>query len=165
MKDNRFRAFTVLIAVFLIGAIIGAAGIYIWQKPSEEIPMPSEAKSPPSINGSPPANMSRPKVPDFNMTAEQDEQFREIVKETLEKMQAVMNEQNEWETKWFEKRKEIWAENDTRVREILNEEQRALFDPWLEQFRKFRDRPPRRMGAEPRKENRRKPERPETQPD
>lgn len=159
MKDNRFRAFTVLVAVFLIGIIIGAAGIYIWRTPSKAMPEVPEAKSFPPANGSPPPSGTPPKPPEFNLTPEQDEQVGEIWKETREKLHEVMNEQREWETKWYEKSKEIWAEHDQKVREILNEEQKAKFDPWLEQFRKFRDRPPRSMRPEPRKENRKKPER------
>jgi hypothetical protein len=159
MKDDRLRAFEVLIAVFLIGTILGATGIYIWQKPSEQTPLAPGPKTFPPANGSPPQNMARPQVPEFNMTPEQEEQFGKILKETGEKMQALMNEQHQWEAKWFEKRREIWAENERKVREILNEEQRAKFDPWVEQLRKWRDRPPRRPGPEQRKEAGKKPER------
>ncbi len=161
MKDDRSRAFAVLVAVFLIGIIIGSAGIYLWQKPSKAVPALPEARIPLPPNGSPPLSMSRPKVPEFNMTPEQQEQFGRILKETGEKMQALMNEQHEWEAKWYEKRKEIWIENDRKVREILNEEQKAKFDPWLEQLRKWRDRPPRRKSMESPKEKRK----PEPQPE
>jgi len=148
MKNDRPRAFAVLVAVFLIGIIIGAAGIYQWQKSSAEEPGAINERYPPPPNDNP------PKPPEFNLTAEQEDKLGEIWTDTREKLLALGHLQREWMKKGDDKRKEIWEENDRKVREILNDEQRAIFDPWLEKFRTWRERPPRRMGPEMPKENR-----------
>jgi hypothetical protein len=164
MKDDRFRAFEVLVAVFLIGIIIGAAGIYIWQTSSKAIPESPEAKIPPQANGPLiPPNNPPPKTPEFNLTEEQEEQLRPIWRETGEKLRLLERQQRE---EGDNKRKEIWDENDQKVRSVLNQEQQEIFDVWIEEVRKWRERPLlRRRGMESPKENRKQPKENRKQPE
>lgn len=153
MKNNRPRALAVLIAVFLIGIMIGVAGSYLWLKPSSEVSRSFEGKRPP------PPRDPWPDLPEFNLTSEQEEKLKPIWKETREKLEALEREMHKKLVEGEKKRQEIMAENDRRVRAILNEEQKGKFDPWIEQVRKWRERSSRHMRQEPPKENRRKPDR------
>ena len=154
MKDDRPRALAVLIAVFLIGILIGAAGSYLWLKPSANMGRPMDGKI------LPPPDNPYPEPPEFNLTSEQKQKLEEIWKETGQKMGSLMQEQRKLEDDGFKKREAIMAENDQKVRAVLNnEEQKAMFDSWIEEVREWRKRSPRRMGQETSKENRRKPER------
>lgn len=158
MKNDRSRAFAVLVAVFLIGAIIGVGGTYFWLKPSASIPRSLEARNAPPANNQNPANSQPPKPPDFNLSSEQEEQLGTIWKETGEKLRSLMHDQREIMAQGDQKRKEIWDENDRKVRSVLNQEQKEKFDVWIKDVRNWRERP-RRRGMEPPKENRKQPER------
>jgi hypothetical protein len=153
MKD-RPRALAVLVAVFLVGILIGAAGSYLWFKPEADTPRAFDRRTPPTPSS--PGGPS-PEIPDFNLTSEQEKKLKIIWKETGEKLRSLMHEQREFMVDGDKKREEIIDENDRRVRAELNEEQKAIFDPWIEELRKQRQRSPRRMGPEPPKDNRRKP--------
>lgn len=153
MKDDRPRALAVLVAVFLIGILLGVAGSHFWLKSSTDMSRSLNRKSPLPSNGQP------LEIPEFHLTSEQEQKLRKIWKETGEKLRALMEEQSELMAEGEKKKENIWVENDRRVRAELNEEQKAIFDPWIEKFRNWRARSPRRMGSEPPKENRRKPER------
>jgi uncharacterized membrane protein len=158
MKSDRSRAFAVLVAVFLIGAIMGVGGTYLWLKPSAAAPRSIEERNAPTANNQNPANSQPPKPPDFNLSSEQDEQLGSIWKETGERLQSLMHDQREMMTQADQKRKEIWDENDRKVRSVLNQGQKEKFDVWIKEVRNWRERP-RRRGMEAPKENRKQPDR------
>ena len=156
MKD-RPRALAVLVAIFLIGAIIGTAGSYFWfYKPSAVVDKPPDNRRPPS-----PKAQAPPRFPwtDLNMTSEQVEQFKEIGKETGEKFETLRKEQWKYEADLAEKRNRIWKESNDNIRSILNKEQMLVFDDWLEKSHDWFESAPRRMGPEQPKEKRRKSDR------
>lgn len=157
MKDDRSRAFAVLVAVFLIGAIIGAGGSYLWLKPSADIQRSVEERIPPGPNNSPP-----PKPPEFNLTTEQEEELGVIWKETGERLRSLMHDERERMNEVDKKRRKIWDDNDRKVRSILDDKQKEQFDVWIEDVRSWRDRPARRKSMEAPKEKRKPPE---AQPD
>ena len=156
MKD-RPRALAVLIALFLTGAIIGAAGSYFWLKPTVAIDRRTENKRPTS-----PKVQARPRFPftELNLTSEQREQFSEIGEKTREKFEALGKEQWKYEAELAEKRSRIWEENNNKFRSILDKEQKVVFDDFLEKSRDWFESAPRRIGPEAPKEKRRKTERP-----
>jgi len=151
MKDDRSRAFIVLVAVFLIGIMIGIGGSYIWFKPSADMQRSSDGRYPLATNGSP------PQPPEFNLTSEQEEELGVIWKETGEKLRSLMHEQRERMTAVNKTTKDIWDENDSKVRAVLNQEQKDQFDLWIEEVRGWRGQSLRRRGAEMPKENRKQP--------
>ena len=150
MKD-RPRALAVLIAVFLIGIVMGAAGSYLWLKPSYDISRFSESKRP-----SPPSNRpnDRPRFPELNLTPEQEKKFREIGMETWETMDALIKEQ---EAALAKKRDSIFWENVSKTRAILDEEQKVKYNDWVEKVSDRWKSAPRRTRPEPLRDNRRKP--------
>jgi hypothetical protein len=154
MKD-RPRALAVLVAIFLIGIILGTAGSYFWFKPSAAVDKPPDNRRSPS-----PKMQARPRFPfdELNLTSEQVEQFREIGKDTGEKFEALGKEQWKYEAELAEKRNRIWEENNNKIRSILNEEQKVVFDDFLEKSRYWFESTPHRMGPETPKEKRKKPE-------
>jgi len=157
MKD-RPRALAVLVAIFLIGIIIGTAGSYFWLKPS------TSDTTPLSTPGSslPPNGAVRPKPPaspELNLTSEQEKQLKEIWSDTREKMQELGREQQGQMAELDKKRNEIWAEHDSKIRSVLDEDQEMKLNDWMRKFRDSRERSPRRMGPEQPKEKRRKSDR------
>ena len=156
MRD-RPRALAVLVAIFLIGILVGASASYLWLKPSPDSPRFSEGKHP-----SPPPNDSdRLDRPELNLTPEQEKKFMEIGMETRETMNAFMEEQRiALDKKW----ESIFSENVRKARAILDEEQKVKYNEWVEKVRDRIKRAPRRKGPEPSKENHRKPERPQSKP-
>ena len=153
MKD-RPRALAVLVAIFLIGIIVGTAGSYFWFKPSVEVDRPVDNRRPPS-----PKIQALPRFPNLDLTSEQKEQFGEIAKETREEIKALEKEQRKNEADLFAKRNSILEEHNSKIRSILNEEQIVKFDDFLEKSRDWWQRTPRRMGPEQPKEKRRKSDR------
>ena len=148
MKDNRPRALAVLIAVFLIGILLGAGGSYVWMKPATVAGKPADDKRPSPPNG------PQPKMPEFNLTQEQLAKMKPVWEETAKKIRALIDEQRASESVVNKKIDEIIAENDRQIRPFLDEKQKALFDPWVEKTREWRKRGrPRRMGPELPKEN------------
>ena len=156
MKDDRSRAFAVLVAVFLIGAIIGVGGSYLWLRPSADTARSVEGRMPPGPNSSSP-----PTTPEFNLTSQQEEELGVIWQETGDRLRALMRQERERMNEVDQKRKAIWDDNDRKVRDILDDKQKAQFDVWIEEVRNWRDHPPRRKSMEAPKEKRKPPE---TQP-
>jgi hypothetical protein len=154
MKDARPRAFAVLVAVFLIGILLGAGGFYMWLKPAAASGVrPNDGRFPqqPSVNNVRP---DRPSPPDFKLTSEQQEQLGNIWKETGEKLQALAHDQDKQRALGEAKRQEIWAENEAKARNVLNEEQRADFDAWIDKIHYLQEQTSRRKGPIPQNENR-----------
>ena len=160
MKD-RFRALAVLIAIFLVGILTGAAGSYFWLKPPADAGNPSGEMLPPPLPKSPP----RPEFPELDLTPKQKEQFGEIMEETRGKMDNMMEVlRKEQRAALDNKRDSILAEHNRKVSSILNEEQRVKFNNFVTEWNEWLKKAPRHARPEPPKENRRKPERPQSKP-
>ena len=154
---DRPRALAVLITVFLLGCIIGSAGFYYWFGRSQEIPDVPAA----SGRGEPPQMPERPKLPDLQLTPEQEERFREIMAESRKQTQPLIIERQEMEKELRARQgpefNEIWAETNRKFRDILTEEQKTQYDAfWKEreeiwkEREEIRKRPPRGRGFESR---------------
>lgn len=155
MKD-RPRALAVLIALFLIGIIIGVAGSYLWLRPSQELSRDFNGRRPPSPEGIPRSNFPRLHLSP-ELTPEQKEQWNDILQETRGELDTLRKEQWEKMTEFDEKMNNIWQEHDQKWRAVLNEEQKVIFDEWVEEKREYRKNSPRPKGPDRPKENRRKP--------
>jgi hypothetical protein len=176
MKDDRSRAFAVLLALFLIGLIIGVGGSYLYFKPSRNMPGPFDRgrfPQPQAQNGQR-AGIPKPGIPEeLNLTPEQLKKWDEILKETNEKMETLRNEWEKynkeiWDSQWAPKVKEIWAENESKARAALNGDQKVKYDIWIEKVHKYMERMgqrmPRRRGSEMPMDNRPMPKRSPTMP-
>ena len=157
MRD-RPRALAVLVAIFLIGILIGAAGSYLWLKSSADSSRFSDNRRP---TPPPPDKPESPKFPELNLTPDQEQKFREIGMETRGKMNAFIEEQRAALDK---QRDSIFWENVSKARAILDEEQKGMYNDWVEKMREWWKRSPRPKGPERSKENHRKPERPQSRP-
>ncbi|MBN2321601.1 MAG: Spy/CpxP family protein refolding chaperone [Acidobacteria bacterium] len=165
MKDRR-RALAVLVALFLVGIVLGAAGSYYWLKPAKDTVRTFEDMRPPP----PPKGLERPKYPELNLTPEQQEQhaeiyaeargkLKEIDEENRERMRERMREQM---TNLWKQEDDVWDEAYPKLIAVLNEEQKAEFDQFWAKARDYGHRLRRHRGSEPPKENYRKPERPKS---
>jgi Spy/CpxP family protein refolding chaperone len=129
---DRPRALVILVAVFLLGAVIGASGSYFWLKNSENRREPSFGRIPLPSRG-----QGRQRLPDFlQLTPEQETQFKEIMAESRRRLGELQKEQRP-------KVDAIRDETNRRFLEILNNEQRKKFELFLKQVQGFRQRPPR----------------------
>jgi len=138
---DRPRALAVLIAVFLVGCIVGAAGSYYWLKKDYAPRNWRRAEGPP-----PPQGRQRFR-PDLQLTQEQDARFREIMTEYYKQLEALRAEQA---PKLEALRKEqspkidaIRAETNRKLEAILDPEQKKKFDAFLKEMENMRRRPPR----------------------
>ena len=147
---DRPRALAVLITVFLLGCIVGSTGFYYWFGRSQEIPDIPVANG----RGGPPQMPERPKLPDLQLTPEQEERFREIMAESRKQTEPLMMERQEMEKELWAKQgpqfKEIRAETHRKLRDILTEEQRAKYDAFWKEIEEMRKRPQRGRGFESR---------------
>ena len=136
MRD-RVRALAVLIAVFLVGGIIGASVIYrLFEKPMQ---YPAREER----NGSSVRIEDHQRLPDFlELTKKQEAQFREIMAESWKQLDTLRNEQTP-------KIHAIQAETNRMLMQILNPEQQKKFTAFLEEMKNRRERPPRRRGTAP----------------
>jgi Spy/CpxP family protein refolding chaperone len=162
MKDRR-RALAVLVAVFLVGIVLGAAGSYFWLKPSDDAVKTFEDMRPPAPKG-----LVRPNFPELNLTPEQQEKHAEIYAETREKLKEIDAENRERMreqlTNLWKQEDAVWDEAYPKLIAVLNEEQKVEFDKFWVKARDYGQRLRRRRESEPPKENHRKPERPQSKP-
>jgi len=134
---DRPRALIILLAVFLLGCIAGAAGFHFWPT---KLPSPVV---PEMRNASPGHGQGRQRMPElFQLSPEQEARFREIMAESRRKLAELQNEQRP-------KIEAIRAETDRKLHDILNEEQRKKFDSYLKEMQNRRGREPRGRGPEP----------------
>ena len=151
---NRPRALAVLIAVFFVGAIAGAAGSYYWLKQKPEVQSNHRRQDgPPGLQG-------RQRWYEFlrslQMTPEQDARFREIMMESRKQMEDLRQQTEPleqqmnamWE-KQMPKLEAIRAETNRRFAAILNPEQQKKFDAFMKESEEMRRRPPRGREFEP----------------
>lgn len=133
---DRPRALAVLIAVFLVGCIAGAAGSYYWLKHNTEARHRQGEEGPPLPQG-------RQRLPDLlKLTPEQDARFKEIMQESRKQLDALRAEQ-------IPKIDAIRAETNRKFSAILNPEQQKRFDAFLKEWENTRRHPPRGRGFEP----------------
>ena len=141
---NRPKALAVLIAVFLLGAILGSAGSYYWSSRT------SVSKDRYAENKPPPR---RPRLPDLlEMTQDQRDRFGEIMSEFRMQLEALQKEQ-EPKIEAFQKEQApkfeaLRTETDRKILSILNEEQRIKYNE-LAKEREKRMRVPRGRGFAP----------------
>jgi hypothetical protein len=147
---DRPRALAVLIAVFLLGGLLGFAASYYWIGKSPEPIVTDRENSPPKMQ-------APPKLSDLlQLTPDQNQRFREIMAEAREQLDLLRIEQNEDQkalrTKYGPKIEAIWAETNRKFSAILDDEQKNKFDSFLKETEALRKRPPsRRRGSEPRR--------------
>ena len=135
---DRPRALFILVAVFLLGGIVGAAGSYFWLKNSAVSRQPGFARNSPQGG----RNQGRQKMPDLlQLTPEQESRFREIMAESRRKLGELQKEQRP-------KIDAIRNETNRQFLEILSEEQRKRFESFLKQMGNRRERPPRGLQPE-----------------
>ena len=150
---DRPRALAVLIAVFLVGAIAGAAGSYYWVKRNTVAQNHHEQEGPPGFQG-------RQRWYEFlrslQMTPEQDARFREIMMDSRKQMEELRKQMEPLEKQmnamWEEqmpKLEAIRAETNRKFAALLNPEQKKKFDAFLKESEDVRRRPPRGRGMEP----------------
>jgi len=136
--NDRPRALAVLIAVFLAGAIVGAAGSYFWPKKPVEPPIRVRGNGPTLSRGA-----GRPNLPEMlKLTPEQEKLGSEIMAESRRKLETLRSEQ-------APKIEAIRAETNRKLLAILNEEQRKSFEGQLKKWEEMRKQAPRRRGPGP----------------
>ncbi len=151
MKD-RLRALAVLVAVFLVGIIIGAAGSFFWLKPSTDAVRTFDDVPPP-----PKTEMTRPPFPELNLTEEQKKQFEGIMAETRKKFEETEALKRDQMIDLDKRRDVILTEHNRKVGAILDEDQKMKFDSFVSKWNEWLDRASRRIRPEQPRENRRKP--------
>jgi Spy/CpxP family protein refolding chaperone len=113
---ERSRALTVLLAVFVLGGIVGAAAYHMW---SLRASANDGAFGPPFWRGRGPVMQDV-----LQLTADQQKQFDEIMRESGRRMQALQAES-------APKFKSIRAETDAKILAILNVEQKQKFEEFI----------------------------------
>ncbi|MBP1625202.1 MAG: hypothetical protein H6Q07_3224 [Acidobacteria bacterium] len=128
---DRPRALAVLIAVFLLGGILGASGSYLWFR-NQPVPQRGVRDFRPGPGG--PGGRLR-----FNdmlqLSPEQEVRFREIMGEMRGKLDALTAEQSP-------KIEAIRTETNRSLMSVLNAEQKKKFADFLKQMEVGRRREP-----------------------
>jgi len=130
MTDRR-RALAVLIAVFLLGCILGSAGSYLWLR-----------KSSPDLRDRAQRNGPRPPAGRqsfqelLQLTPEQDARFKQIMAESRKQLDALQGER-------IAKIEAIRSETNRELSSILGAEQQKKFDAFLKEIAKERRHQPR----------------------
>ena len=132
---DRPRALAVLIALFLLGCVLGSAGSYIYlQNRTDQTVREFRGGRPEFERGQGPG---RQRFTDMlQLTPEQEGRFREIMAESRKQLDALRMEQGP-------KIEAIRAETNRKLMSVLNEEQKKKFSAFLEEMAKRR---PPRMG-------------------
>jgi len=134
---DRPRALAVLIAVFLLGCILGSAGSYMYlrNRPDQPFVRGMQGGRPGPERGQ---GTGRQGFSDMlQLTPEQEGQFREIMAESRKQLDALRMEQGP-------KIEAIRTETNRKLMSVLNEEQKRKFSAFLEDMAKRR---PPRMGG------------------
>jgi Spy/CpxP family protein refolding chaperone len=135
---ERPRAIAVLITVFLLGCVLGSAGSYFYFRKYSRPPMISR-----EVGHPPPHGMRKwPEL--LQMSQEQDTRFKEIMKESREKLDALSMDQGK-------KIQSVLSETNQKISSILDENQRKKFEELLKEVEAWRsrERRDRRFGPPP----------------
>jgi hypothetical protein len=143
MKD-RPRALTVLIAVFLLGGILGSAGMYMYCRKE----LPPERRRMQNFSQRP--GMGRPRSPEFlHLTPEQEAKFSEIMNESYRQLDKLRVEQgplikqlDELRTEQEPRIQAIFGEMNRKLMAVLSPDQQQKFSAFLKETDKWRRRPP-----------------------
>lgn len=137
---DRPRALAVLIAVFLLGGIIGSGGTYWWTKKYQAAGTVQNRRPGP-----------RPERPRWRevlqLTPEQAEQFEKIMAESRKQMQSVRAEQEPKIQRLFSEQgprlDAIIAETNKKLMAMLDKDQQKKFESLLKEMNSRRGRLPR----------------------
>jgi len=142
---DRPRALAVLIAVFLLGCIVGAGGSYLWLRSSRSTERRAMQGFPPG----PPqgGRQSRQRMRELlQLTPEQEEKFGEIMAESRKQMDAVRaQDQPKIEAIFSEQQPKIqaiFAETNRKLMSVLNQDQQKKFEALWKEMSKRRGRSP-----------------------
>lgn len=142
--SDRPRALAVLITVFLLGCVIGSAGIYYWFERPQAAPVANGRNGPPPG----PPGPTLPKL--LQLTPDQEKRYREIMSEAWKQFESLRIEQEKMRdslrAKHAPKIKEIWAQTNRKFSAILDEKQKEKFDAFLKEMETRQNRPPRGRG-------------------
>lgn len=126
---DRPRALIILVAVFLLGGIVGVAASYFLLKDSATARVQPFVGNMPQMRGP-----GRPKVSELlELTPEQEVRFREIMEESRRKLAELQKEQ-------LPKIEAIRKETNRKISEILNEDQRKKFESFTKEWESRRER-------------------------
>jgi Spy/CpxP family protein refolding chaperone len=128
---DRMRALAVLVAMFLAGCALGAAGSYYWLSrvdSSTQTLQPQPQPQPPMMRD--PGN-NRRIAEILQLTPEQDSRFREIMADSRKEIEAIRSEE-------LPKIQSAQAEMNRRISELLTEEQRKKFEDYMNNSRQDR---------------------------
>jgi len=142
---DRPRALAVLIAVLLVGCIIGSAGSFIWTKrpfgPFNQDRGYAESRNRPPGPGGPGPGQGRRRLTELlQLTPDQEKQFREIMAKSRKQLSDLQVEQ-------MPKIEAIRIDTNRRLTAILNPEQRKKFETFVQEMESRRIRIPRQFDA------------------
>ncbi len=155
--NNRARALTVLLSVFFAGCIVGASGFFLWTKKHPEMNYsrqggPQDFR--PGGRGGGAGNrewFSKWFSQMLHLSTEQTKSVASIMEERRRRLDAIEKEYapiyGDVRAKHEPKVKAIISETNHKLSEILNEEQKKMFEDWLKKVEEMRGRGgPRRQG-------------------
>ena len=132
---NRPRALAVLIAVFLVGCIIGSAVSFVWMKRPFG-PLNQDSGYTEFRNRPPGPGQGRRRMTEFlQLTPDQEKRFREIMAESRKQLSELQVEQ-------APKIEAIRIETNRKLTAILNPEQQKKFETFVKETESRRRRVP-----------------------
>ena len=131
--NNRFRAFAIAGGIFFLGAIIGAGLSYQGLKHYEDALRISYNIPPP-----PPKSQFRRIFHRLHLTPEQAKRFNEILAEAGPRFGELETMKQKQGIETNQKIDVIWDETNLKLRAILNDEQKVIFDNFLDKFNQWR---------------------------
>jgi Spy/CpxP family protein refolding chaperone len=150
---DRPRALAVLIAVFLVGAIAGAAGSYYWLKPNTEVQTHRRQDGPQGVQG---RQRWMELLHALQLTPEQDARFKEIMMDSWKQMEPLRKQgeplRKQMDAIRVEQMRQIEAiraDTNRKISAILNPEQKKQFEAFLKEAEDMGRRMPRGREFEP----------------
>jgi hypothetical protein len=169
--NDRPRALTVLVSIFLAGCIIGALGFFLWARRTPDFP---QVRGGPetfgmarrgSVGGGGPGGQWLPRL--LQLTPEQNRRYMQVMeefrnqlnalrieqektvryKQLMDEFRRLRTEQERLRTEQEPKIKAIESDTNHKISEILNEEQKKKFAEYVKEFEDWRKRGPRREGG------------------